>query len=164
MTDSVSFALLSPVPDEHLESGVAVAADTGYVCYGSNAWELFRELDELRGDQHVPVLFYASYDDAAVKASFKISYLGWYIGHVASDADKRADDAAKHRPETVDKYRGEHDSPHHWALFWRVRDLSKLAGTDCVSIGTLQSYKSGNKRLDKPPRGPSIVVRPAWLK
>jgi hypothetical protein len=164
MSDSVSFALLCPVPDEHLEEGVSVAVDTGYVCYGSNAWEVFRELDKMRGNEDVPVLFYPSYEDIDSKLTYQITYVGWYFGHVTSDAEKHADDKAQHRPKTVDKYRGDYDSPHHWGLFWRVRDLRKLAAGEQAPVGSLISYKSGTKRLDKPPRGPSVVVRPVWLR
>jgi hypothetical protein len=162
MNNSVSFALLCPVPDEHLEAGVNVASSTGYVCFGSNAWEIFREVDELRGSEIVPVLFYPSYENVEVKSTFKITYLGCYIGHVTSDADKRADDANFHRPKSVDQYRGEYDSPHHWGLFWRVQTLVRLPVEQQVSIGSLSSYKSGKKRLDKPPRGPSLIIRPTW--
>lgn len=163
MSDSVSFALLCPVPEEHLAEGVSVAANTGYVCYGSNAWDVFREVDSMRGRADVPVLFYPSYEDVESKLAFQVTYLGWYIGHVTSDADKRADDDENHRPKTVDQYRAEHDSPHHWGLFWRVRDLRVLEASEHVSIGSLTSYKSGKKRLDKPPRGPAIILRPTWL-
>jgi len=163
MSDSVSFALLCPVPDEHLESGVQVAAETGYVCYGSNAWQVFKELDDMRGGEDVPVLFYPSYEDDDPKSSFKVTYIGWYIGHVTTDNDKRADDKAGHRPVTVDQYRSDYDSPHHWGVFWRVKELSKLTISNQVSIGTLQSYKTGRPRLNKPPRGPSIIARPAWF-
>lgn len=164
MSDSVSFALLAPVPQEHLESGVEVAARTGYVCFGSQNWNLFVELDGLRGTEYVPVLFYPSHDDVAPKDTFKVCYQGWYVAHVTSDADKRHDDADGHRPPTVDKWRSEFDSPHHWALFWRVRDLKRLPDSEQVAIGTLSSYKSGNKRLNKPPMGPAIIARPKWLK
>ena len=117
----------------------------------------------MRGTEDVPVLFYPSYEDVDAKSSFKVTYVGWYIGHVTTDSDKTADDRAGHRPVTVDQYRGEYDSPHHWGLFWRIKDLSKLSDSDHVSIGTLESYKTGRQRLNKPPRGPSIITRPKWL-
>ncbi len=173
MTDTVNFALLAPVPYEHLRSGIKVATDTGYVCFGSQNWTLFAEqIDPLRDSEDVPVLFYPSHEDASAKLSFKICYLGWYIGHVTSDADKRHDVDDGHRPPTVNEYqpdssnpdRPDYDSPHHWALFWRVRNLELLPDADHVSIGSLCSYTTGRKRLNKAPLGPAIVARPKWLK
>ena len=64
MTSSVSFAILAPVPEEHLKSGLDVVAAEEFVAYGSRKWEFFREVDSLRGDEHVPVLIYPSYEDA----------------------------------------------------------------------------------------------------
>lgn len=60
---SVNFAVLGPVPHEHLDAGVEVARDTGYVCFGSQNWDLFANVDNMRKGEDVPVLFYPSYED-----------------------------------------------------------------------------------------------------
>lgn len=163
MNDKQNFALLAPVPYYHLDSGITVATETGYVCFGSQSFDVFSRLNELRGDEDVPVMFYPSElgDDASL--THKVSYVGWYTGWVISDSGKAEDDANKHRPPTVDEYRDKYDSHHHWAIFWRVRSLHRLPDSEHVAIGTLSSYQSGKKRLNHAPRGPAIVARPAWL-
>lgn len=55
------FAILAPVPLEHLQSGRDVAAREGFVAFGSKEWELFRRVDELRHGRTVPVLLYPSH-------------------------------------------------------------------------------------------------------
>ena len=51
------FAIIAPVPLEHLETGESVAESTGFVAFGSMKWELFRDIDHRRGDgdHHLPV-------------------------------------------------------------------------------------------------------------
>ena len=173
MSDAVEFALLAPVPYMHLDSGIEVARVTGYVCFGSQNWTLFKQqIDPRRESEDVPVLFYPSREDAPAELSFKICYLGWYIGHVISDADKQQDVDDGHRPPTVDENQPDSDNPHrtdsdsqrYWTLFWRVRDLERLPDLEHVSIGSLSSYTTGRKRLNKAPLGPTIVARPSWIK
>ena len=43
------FALLAPVPLEHLQSGREVAEKEEYVAFGTRKWELLRRLDEMCG-------------------------------------------------------------------------------------------------------------------
>jgi hypothetical protein len=50
------FAILAPVPLEHLKSGVNIVAKEGFVAYSSGKWELFREIDERRDGRRVPSL------------------------------------------------------------------------------------------------------------
>ena len=64
MTSSVDFPILAPVPEEHLESGLPVCEESGFVAYGSQKWELFREADRMRAGQPVPALIYPSDQDA----------------------------------------------------------------------------------------------------
>ena len=47
MTD-IDFAILAPVPREHLEEAPGVSASTGHVAFGSDKWELFRDIDARR--------------------------------------------------------------------------------------------------------------------
>ena len=60
----IDIALLAPVPLVHLEDGANICHEKGKVAFGSRSWEVFRELDELRKKQPVPVLIYASISDA----------------------------------------------------------------------------------------------------
>ena len=43
-----NFAILAPVPLEHLQSGKNIAVKEGFVAFGSRKWELFRRVDEMR--------------------------------------------------------------------------------------------------------------------
>ena len=56
----VAIALLAPVPLEHLKDGIGICQKEGKLAFGSRAWDTFRELDELRNSNPVPVLIYAS--------------------------------------------------------------------------------------------------------
>lgn len=157
MTD---FAILAPVPVFHLESGAKVATERGYVSFGSMKWELFREVDQLRGDENVPVLIYPSHEYDEAKLTFHVSWSGWYIGHVDDPLGKRSDEKSGHRPPTT---AGPQDNASDWAVFWRVRDLSRLPGEDQLPIKELDSYKSDFSLKNSAPRGPVLVARPSWI-
>src|SRR5690242_500641 len=80
----IDFALLAPVPEEHLLDGRGVAVTKGFVAFGSRKWELFREIDRLRDGQDVPVLIYPSHEDVELKLTFVVAWTAWYVGHVSS--------------------------------------------------------------------------------
>lgn len=70
-------ALLAPVPLVHLQDGAVVCAQESKVAFGSRAWELFRELDNLRNDSLVDVYIYASQAPGArPEATWHARYLG----------------------------------------------------------------------------------------
>ena len=52
--------LLAPVPEVHLASGVKICRTQGRVAFGSDAWEVFRSLDQGAG-RGLPVAIYASF-------------------------------------------------------------------------------------------------------
>ena len=159
---TVDFAILAPVPLEHLESGIIVAKETGYVSFGSAKWELFRKVDKSRGDQKVPTLIYPSYEGIAAKLTLTVAWTGWYIGHVVEYSDKLFDEET-HRPPTTVKYHPAGDNAAGWAIFWRVEGLEKLPEDETVEIRQLESYTSGSWRRDAPPRGPELVRRPELI-
>lgn len=78
------FAILAPVPREHLESGIEVAANEGFVAFGSMKWELFRKIEDLRQGRTVPALLYPSYENVPAKLTFVVAWIGRYVGHVDS--------------------------------------------------------------------------------
>ena len=159
--DRVDFALLAPVPLEHLESGYEVARLKGHVSFQSQKWELFREVDRLRGESVVPVLVYPSHEGVEVEISYLIKWVGWYTGHVDDQSAKRREEDEGFRPPTTRKY--PQDRAEHNAVFWRVKDLRTLAKGMEIPIRDLESYKTGYWRKHSPPRGPEIVRRPAWI-
>lgn len=151
------FAILAPVPLEHLQSGVQIAKDTGFVAFGSRKWELFRKVDELRGGLAVPVLIYPSHEDVQAKDSFIVCWAGWYVGSEESP-NGRHSGGMTHRPPTTGQYGG--DNRGHWAVFWHVRDLIELPQDQRLPIAAVQTIKGG-WRKDAPPRGPELVATPS---
>ena len=67
------FAILAPVPLEHLNAGLDIVAKEDFVAFGSRKFELFRAIDERRNGEPVPVLIFPSHEDDPVGSSFKVS-------------------------------------------------------------------------------------------
>jgi hypothetical protein len=159
MTDLHHFALLAPVPLEHLQSGRAVAEVEGYVALGTRKWELLRKLNDMRGDGRVAVLIYPSHEDAAVQNSYVVRWFGWYDG--SEETSTGAHSAGmKHRPPTTAAY--PLDNLGYWAAFWHVRGLRELSAEKRLPIGKLAGF-AGGWRKGAPPRGPDLVTLPESL-
>lgn len=154
------FAIVAPVPLEHLEAGRSVAETSGYVAFGSMKWELFRGIDQRRGGAAVPVLIYPSADDSPSSLALRIAWCGLYVGSSESKAGAHLD-GMKHRPATTEKYAG--DNQGHWAVFWHVSHLRRLEPTKQLPISALQTVKGG-WRKNAPPRGPELVQLPDALR
>lgn len=158
MTD---FAILAPVPAEHLASGLDLLSRESFVAFGSLKWELFEKIDLLRNGKPVPVLVYPSGEQDAVSLAFVIQWKGWYQGHVRSVGGAHPD-GMRYRPDSVRAYPT--DMAGYWAVFWHVSDLQQLAEADHRPISSLQSYRSGKFwKAGHPPRGPEVVARPSWV-
>ncbi len=149
------FAILAPVPLEHLESGRVIADETGFVAYGSRKLEFFLDIEERRDGNPVTVLIYASHDpsyDYAVSVP-RVSWFGRYIGHEKARNGEHPL-GMQHRPSTTARYPD--DNSGHWRVFWHVERLSQLAPGNRFHISELQTIE-GNWREDYPPRGPELV-------
>lgn len=157
----IDFTILAPIPVEHLKPGAEVASTAGYVSFGSYKFELFREVDSMAQGEQVPVIIYPSHETDIVHTSFRISWCGWYSGHIESYDEKRSDETSGHRPPTTQQY--ENDNAVGWPIFWRVEKLRKLEPEYHKRISELASYKSGFWRKNSPPRGPEVVARPEWI-
>ncbi|MBI5949983.1 MAG: hypothetical protein HY875_17745 [Chloroflexi bacterium] len=156
-TTLLDFAILAPVPLEHLESGEEIARATGFVAFGSLKWELFRKADELRNGMPVPVLFYPSFDyESPGKLSYEATWAGWYVDSVESRGGAHPD-GMRHRPPSTAKYRD--DNEGHWAVFWHVRDLTRLEQS--IPITKLRGHAKGTWRKNSAPRGPELIEMPA---
>jgi len=153
---STGFAILAPVPLAHLQSGKEVAAQKGFVAFGSMKGELFRQIDERRDGRQVPVLIYPSHEDEPVKLTFIVSWFGWYVDHVNSVGGAHPL-GMKHRPPTTGQYQS--DNMGHWAVFWHVQKLRDLPNAMHRPIGDIQTIKGG-WRKNAPPRGPELVELP----
>lgn len=159
MTVTGDFAILAPVPLEHLQSGKGIAEKEGFVAFGSRKWELFRNVEEMRGGTPVRVLIYPSDEHVAAKVSFKVCWGGWYIGCEESNSGKHPLGIA-HRPPTTEKYTA--DNQGYWAVFWHVKDLFELPKAQQMPISAIKSIKGG-LRKNAPPRGPELVAVPSTI-
>ena len=152
------FALLAPVPLVHLESAQRVAERVPYVAFGSMKWEFFQEVDAARRSQPVHALLYPSHDEDRAEFSYKVGWLGWYIGSSSDQSEKHADEKAGRRPPTA--IGDERDTPSFWAVFWRVARLTRIPPQKWVEIRALNNYRTGDGRENAPPRGPERIRIP----
>ena len=153
-------ALLAPVPLEHLIDGIAVCDQQGKVAFGSRAWEIFRQLDELRDGQPVDVYICASH--APGRPSFKVSWHGIYLGHVKGIHGAHPQ-GMQFRPPSTAKY--EDDNYGHWAFFWEVTQLWELAPQEHIPL--CRFYGWDKRRFYEKnfiPEGPILVHQPLPLK
>lgn len=153
------FAILAPIPLEHLQSSAPVAAKTGYVAFGSSKWELFRQLDVDRQGAPVPVLIYPSHTDSPATMNFTVSWWGWYIGYTDSKGGAHTL-GMQHRPPTTGAYAT--DNVGHWPVFWHVQGLRELPRDKWLPIGKVPKIKNGWRKT-APPRGPELVALPETL-
>ncbi len=159
MTLYSEFAILAPVPQEHITSGQDIAAKEGFVAFGSRKWELFRKIDGQREGKLVPVLIYPSHEDITAKTNFVVSWVGLYIGSEKSNNGTHPQ-GMKHRPPTTAQY--ESDNKGYWAVFWHVDKLLELPAAQRLLISDLQTVKNCCRK-NAPPRGPELVAIPSTI-
>src|SRR4051812_17474328 len=115
MSDDLHFAILAPVPLEHLEDGLTVCSKQSFVAFGTRKWEFFANLDHRREGQRVAALIYPSHDEELpAKDSCVVSWFGWYTGSVASVGGAHPQ-GMKYRPSTTAQY--DADNQGHWTTF-----------------------------------------------
>jgi len=155
MSEDVHYAILAPVPLEHLKSGLLVCHEQGSVAFGTMKWELFRQIDELREGSRVAALIYPSHDEnLPAKDSFIVSWFGWYTHSVESKGGAHPE-GMKFRPPTA-------AVDGQWAIFWHVAGLRELPQSKQLPIRKIQGFKGG-WRKNAPPRGPELVTLPELL-
>ncbi|HZP09753.1 hypothetical protein [Methyloceanibacter sp.] len=160
MSNDLHFAILAPVPLEHLQTGLEVCTKEGSVAFGTRKWEFFRNLDQMRDGLPVAALIYPSHDeDAPAKDTFIVCWFGWYVRSVDSKGGAHPD-GMKYRPPTTAYPLA--DNKGHWATFWHVEGLRELPANKQIPIGKLQGFKGG-WRKNAPPRGPELVTLPELL-
>jgi hypothetical protein len=159
LSDLAHFAILAPVPLEHLHSGLEVVASQGEVAFGTRKWELFRQVDAQRDGARIAVLIYPSYEDVVAQPSFIVSWFAWYRRTVDSIMGAHPE-GMKFRPLSTAGYAS--DNKGHWAAFWHVAGLRELPKEKRLPIGKIQGFKGG-WRKDAPPRGPELVALPELL-
>jgi hypothetical protein len=153
------FALLAPIPLEHLQSSKELALRERFVAFGTRKFELFRKLDEMRKGDRVAALIYPSNESDPGKMTFRVSWYGWYVGCVETKNGRYPLDI-KHRPPTTAQY--PNDNSGYWAAYWHVEGLRELPKDKQIAIGKIGTIKGG-WRKNAPPRGPELVALPEIL-
>lgn len=163
METTRTFAILAPVPEVHLISGLdAIAAQLNSddpdspglpkVAFGSMAFEVLRKADELRKGRAVEVLIYAADAEGDQPLNSEVWWRARYVGHLPSRNGRypgkswcRPKSAATEKPV--------------WAIYWEVQELEKLKMP--IAIASLQSL--GQKVNYKPrfvPEEPVLIEYP----
>lgn len=144
-------ALLTPVPQQHLESGLKRCAETGFVAFGTDSGMVLSKFRiAIDADHPADILFYASETSKAGPPS--ATYRGRFAGYDGAIAGRAKKAWAQHRPPTT-----EHDGA--WQSFYLVSDLQKLE----IAIPLSSLTKHGKKgKLAKAfvPLGPLIIETP----
>ena len=148
---TADIALLTPVPAQHLGSGLRVCTETGLVAFGTDSGMVLSEF-RLAVDEGHPadILFYASESSRAGPAA--ATYRGRFAGYDGAVSGRVKTDWAKHRPPTT-----EHDGA--WQSFYLVSDLRKL---DAPIVLTKLTKHGNAGKLSKAyiPLGPLIIDTP----
>ena len=152
----VDLALLAPVPEKHLISGLKTCAQQGKVAFGTRSFEPFARLRDAKAIG-CDVYLYASH--SAEPGPPKASWKGRYLGYV--DAKNGAHpEGMKFRPETT--LEGETDNKGHWFLFWEISDLRKLDEGEARLISHLRGETSkSNYKAAFIPEGPLVIQAPS---
>lgn len=163
MQKTRAFAILAPVPEMHLTSGLeAIAAqldsdelspsDAPKVAFGSMEFEMFGEAEKMRAGKAIEVFIYASHAKGDQPLNPEVTWRGLYTGYVGSRRG-RYPGKSIFRPLAA-----ANDSPT-WAVFWEVQQLERLKTP--IPIGRLRGK---NKKTNYPPRfipdGPVLIEYP----
>ncbi|MCU0549309.1 MAG: hypothetical protein MUC48_08175 [Leptolyngbya sp. Prado105] len=163
MQKTQAFAILAPVPEMHLISGLeAIAAQLDWddlpadhvpkVAFGTMAFELFAEVEALRAGKAIEVLIYASHAKGEQPLNPEATWRGLYVGYVGSRRG-RYPGKAIYRPKSTIT-----DSPT-WAGFWEVQELERLKTT--IPIGNLRGKnKKTHYQARFIPEGPVLIEFP----
>lgn len=163
MQKTHAFAILAPVPEEHLLSGLeAIAAQLDSdnlppnhlpkVAFGSMDFEVFGEAEKLRGGQSIEGLIYASHAKGDQPLNPEVTWRGLYVGFVGSRRG-RYPGKAIYRPKSTAT-----DSST-WTVFWEVQDLERLKTP--LLIGSLRGKdKKANYQARFLPEGPVLIESP----
>lgn len=145
-------ALLTPVPEEHLISGLTVCTELGFVTYGTDAGLSLAEFSYRVGkDSKGDILFYAS--GSAVSGFPKATYRGRFVRYEGALATGKANlSCATYRPPTT-------SNDGAWQGFYVVSNLRKL--DEPVELHRLSKLDaSGKLAKNFIPLGPTIIDTP----
>ena len=143
--------LITPVPLQHLRSGVMVCEQTGLVVFGTESGMVLTEFSAIVDADHpADVLFYASEDPRSGPPVAK--FRGRFDGYRGARAGKADKEWAPHRPPTT-------ETDGAWSSFYAVSALREL---DTPIVLTTLSKRDGKGKLGSTfyPQGPVIIDAP----
>ena len=154
MSITTDFALLAPVPQIHLTN--ALAENLPLVAFGSNAWEVFRKLEEERVSSglRVDIFLYASLSDTGKVFHPQVTWRGCYVKCVDATSASGRREAFSYRPSSTKSEKG-------WAIYWLVKDLEELPESQYIKVSALRGWKT--KSTYSPnfiPEGPLLIDHP----
>lgn len=146
-------ALLAPVPEIHLYSGVERIASSGRVAFGSMAWKLFRELQGLSEGQHVDAYLYAS--KSKKFGPPKVRWKGRYVRYVEA-VNGSHPDGMIYRPQSTQE--NVSDNTGHWAVFWELDVLEELGKEEAIPMSLFRGLHSKKSYVSSfRPEGPILI-------
>lgn len=149
------FALLTPVPLEHLPSALETCLREGKVAFGSRAGLVFAELENRTEGASVDVLIYAS---GGLSGPPSVTWTARYLRTVGAKNGAHPE-GMTFRPASTQQYAL--DNHGHWLIFWEVAGLRRLEDHQKLPIGKL--FGADRASAFKPtfrPEGPIIVRAP----
>lgn len=164
MQKTHAFAILAPVPEMHLISGLeSIAAQLDSddlppdhlpkVAFGSMDFEVFGEVEKLRSGKAIEVFIYASHAKGDQPLNPEATWWGLFTGYVPSRRG-RYPGKSIHRPKSTAT------DTSTWAVFWEVQELEQLKKP--VPIGSLRGKnKKANYGVRFIPEGPVVIEYPA---
>lgn len=164
MQKTHAFALLAPVPEIHLLSGLeALSAQLDSeelppdhqpkVAFGSMDFELFGEVETLRAGKAIDVFIYASQAKGEQPLNPEVTWRGVYVGYIGSRRG-RYPGKSIYRPKSTAT-----DSPN-WAVFWELQTLEPLKQP--IPIGKLRGKNKKTAYSSRfLPEGPVIIEYPS---
>lgn len=146
-----AIAMLAPVPLIHLEWALEDKLDP--VAFGSEAWDVLKQLPEDASGDDIPVLIYASMANALPYVTWTGIFDGWL------DPSKTPlDELLAMRPSST---RAPDNPEPLWGTYWKVRDLERLPDARWVPIAKLTKRDgSGLLKSNFIPEGPILVEAP----
>jgi hypothetical protein len=146
-----NIALLAQVPLEHLLDAQQVVETEGKVAFGSQSYDLFRQLDKERNGQPVDVYIYASRREGHPEG--ETFWVATYVGHVESDLGAYPGDMRFRPKSTAD------DTA--FAVFWEVDALKPVAASEWCQLSDLIGFEK-RKPYGQPfvPEGPILIQHP----
>ena len=144
-------ALLTPVPEIHLLSGVAVCAATGFAAFGTDSGMVLSEIRSLVDDEHpADILFYPS--ESSRSGPPAATHRGRFAGYDGSISGKAKAAWADYRPPTT-------ANDGTWQSFYLVSELRALDRPILLSALSKQATK-GKLAKTFIPLGPLIIQTP----